>query len=96
MEGNPSLAVTYGRRTNIRRDDSGAFFVGALEFRSDQMDAIIERWLPTICEKAHCPECGAPAIRAGDETDRIRYRLCEFMSPYSLGTPFLRLASNNN
>jgi len=49
---------------------------------------IVERRLKTIWEQAPCPECGATAIRTWDDLDRIWCRGCDFMSTYTLGTPF--------
>jgi len=62
--------------------------LGALEFRPEPLDAIVERRLKTIWEQAPCPECGATAIRTWADLDRIWCRGCGFMSTYTLGTPF--------
>ena len=58
------------------------------EFRSEPLDAIVERRLKNIWEQTPCPECEATAIQTWDDLDRIRCRGCGFMSPYTLRTPF--------
>ena len=62
--------------------------LGAIEFRPEPLDAIVERRLKTIWAGRLCPSCGADSLHALDNSDRIWCGRCEWKTTYTRGTPF--------
>ena len=62
--------------------------LGALEFRPDPLDALIERRLKHAWQQAPCPDCGDHAVQASEDSPRIWCGNCRYTGTYTLRTPF--------
>ena len=62
--------------------------VGAIEFRPEPLDAIVERRLKAIWTARDCPNCGADELTALSGSDRIWCGRCHQKTTYTRGTPF--------
>ena len=62
--------------------------LGVIEFRSEPLDAIVERRLKAIWTARACPNCHADALHALDGSTRIWCGRCDWKSTYTRGTPF--------
>ncbi len=62
--------------------------LGAIEFRPEPLDAIVERRLKAIWTARFCPNCGADSLHAFDDSERIWCGRCEWKTTYTRGTPF--------
>jgi len=62
--------------------------LGAIEFRPEPLDAIVERRLKAIWTARSCPDCGADSLHALEGSDRIWCGRCEWKTTYTRGTPF--------
>lgn len=64
--------------------------LGAIEFRSEPLDALVERRLTDIWSSRSCPKCDADALHALDGCSRIWCGRCDWKTTYTRGTPFYR------
>ena len=62
--------------------------LGAIEFRPEPLDAIVERRLKAIWTARSCPNCGENTLHALDGSDRIWCGRCDWKTTYTRGTPF--------
>ncbi|WP_049998744.1 IS1595 family transposase [Halococcus sediminicola] len=62
--------------------------LGAIEFRPEPLDAIVERRLKAIWTTRTCPSCDADALHALDGSARIWCGRCDWKTTYTRGTPF--------
>lgn len=62
--------------------------LGAIEFRPEPLDGIVERRLKAIWAARSCPHCEAESLQALDGSDRIWCGRCNWKSTYTRGTPF--------
>jgi ribosomal protein S27AE len=62
--------------------------LGAIEFRPEPIDAIVERRLKAIWTARSCPNCGENTLHALDGSDRIWCGRCDWKTTYTRGTPF--------
>ncbi len=62
--------------------------LGAIEFRPEPLDAIVERRLKAIWTARSCPNCGAESLQALADSDRIWCGRCNWKTTYTRGTPF--------
>ena len=62
--------------------------LGAIEFRSEPLDAIVERRLKAVWTTRICPNCGADTLQALDGSARIWCGRCDWKTTYTRGTLF--------
>jgi ribosomal protein S27AE len=62
--------------------------LGAIEFRPEPLDAIVERRLKTIWAARSCPNCGEDSLHALEGSPRIWCGRCGLKTTYTRGTPF--------
>ena len=62
--------------------------LGAIEFRPEPLDAVVERRLKAIWTARSCPNCGGDSLHALDESSRIWCGRCHWKTTYTRGTPF--------
>jgi transposase-like protein len=62
--------------------------LGALEFRPEPLDALIERRLKHAWQQAPCPDCGDRAVQTSEDSPRIWCGNCRYTGTYTLRTPF--------
>jgi ribosomal protein S27AE len=62
--------------------------LGAIEFRPEPLDAIVERRLKAIWTTRDCPNCDANTLHALDGSTRICCGRCDWKITYTRGTPF--------
>ena len=62
--------------------------LGALEFRPEPLDALIERRLKDIWQQAPCPNCGECTVQTSEKSPRIWCGNCRYTGTYTLRTPF--------
>ena len=62
--------------------------LGAIEFRPEPLDAIIERRLKAIWAARSCPNCGEKSLQALDGSARIWCGRCDWKTTCTRGTPF--------
>ncbi|MFT4889214.1 MAG: ribosomal protein S27AE [Halobacteriales archaeon] len=62
--------------------------LGAIEFRPEPLDAIVERRLKAIWAARSCPNCGEKSFQALDGSERIWCGRCDWKTTYTRGTPF--------
>ena len=62
--------------------------LGAIEFRPEPLDAIVERRLKEIWAARSCPHCEQKTLHALDGSDRIWCSRCNWKTTYTRGTPF--------
>ena len=62
--------------------------LGAIEFRPELLDALIERRLKHAWQHAPCPNCGEHAVQTSEDSPRIWCGNCRYTGTYTLRTPF--------
>jgi transposase-like protein len=62
--------------------------LGAIEFRPEPLDAIVERRLKAIWTTRDCPNCDADTLHALNGSVRIWCGRCDWKTTYTRGTPF--------
>ena len=62
--------------------------LGAIEFCSEPLDAIVERRLKIVWTSRTCPNCDADTPNALDGSARIWCGRCDWKTTYTCGTPF--------
>ena len=62
--------------------------LGAIEFRPEPLNAIVERRLKEIWAARSCPHCEQETLQALDGSDRIWCSHCNWKTTYTRGTPF--------
>ena len=62
--------------------------LGVTEFRSEPLDAIVERRLKTVWEALSRPNCGADSLHALDGSDRIWCGRCDWKTTHTRDTSF--------
>ena len=62
--------------------------LGAIEFRPEPLDAIVERRLKEIWTARSCPNCDEDSLHALDGSTRIWCGRCDWKTTYTRGTPF--------
>jgi len=62
--------------------------LGAIEFRPELLDDIVERRLKTMWSARSCPHCGADSLQALSGSSRIWCGRCDWKTTYTRGTPF--------
>ena len=62
--------------------------LGAIEFRPEPLDAIVERRRKAIWAARSCPNCEAETLQALEGSDRIWCGRCNWKTTYTRGTPF--------
>jgi transposase-like protein len=65
--------------------------LGEIEFRSEPLDAIVERRLKAIWAARSCPRCEQDTLQALNGSDRIWCSRCNWKTTYTRGTPFYDL-----
>ena len=62
--------------------------LGAIEFRPEPLDAIVERRLKEIWAARACPHCEQDTLQALNGSNRIWCSRCNWKTTYTRGTPF--------
>ena len=62
--------------------------LGAIEFRTEPLDALIERRLKHAWQHAPCPNYGDHAVQISENSPRIWCGNCRHAATYTLRTPF--------
>ena len=62
--------------------------LGAIAFRPEPLDAIVERRLKASWATRPCPNCGEETLQAVDGSPRIWCGRCHWKTTYTRGTPF--------
>ncbi|PSQ16500.1 IS1595 family transposase [Halobacteriales archaeon QS_8_69_26] len=62
--------------------------LGAIEFRPEPLDALVERRLKAVWTARSCPNCGAESLQALSNSSRIWCGRCDWKTTYTRGTPF--------
>ncbi len=62
--------------------------LGAIQFRLELLDTIVERRLKAIWVARSCPNCEAETLQAIDGSDRVWCGRCNWKTTYTRGTPF--------